>query len=398
LKRWLILAGIVLVLAIVIGAGYMGFKSSQPAGRAATVAPPTVPVDRGDVQQTIDAPGQLVSTREVMLGSSVGGRLAQVNAHPGDKVQAGAALAQIDDTELQSALRTAQAGLASAQSAYDAAVTKDAHRADQLIVAKTALDKATIARQSAQADYDRVAWRPDIGMLPESAALQQATIDYESARANYNLTAAGINDSAVKSAADALVAAQEAEADDKRQVDQAKIAAPFDGIVLEVLAKPGETVPAGTSIFHLADPKEVEARTTVTEEDYPLTRIGQVAQLYFDSQPDRVITGTVTHIVPLRETGSTSPIYPVYIGLDQVPDGLVTGMTVDASVLIASRSNVLRLPRAVVHARTDGSAQVQVWDAARGQFDSRTVQVGLRGDQFVEVLNGLSQGELIVNR
>ena len=398
MKRWMILLGIVLVVAVVIGAGYLGFQSSQSPSQAATVAPPTVPVDRGDVQQTIDAPGQLASTREVMLSSSVGGQLAQVDVHPGDAVKAGDALAQIDDPDLKSALVKAQADLASAQSAYDAAVTKHAHSADQLIVAKTALDKAAIDLQTAQADYDRVAWRPDIGMLPQSAALQKATIDYQSALANYNLTATGINDSAVKSAADALVAAQQSVADDQRKIEQAKIVAPFDGIVLQVLATPGEIIAAGASIIHLADPKALEARTTVTEEDYPLTKIGQTAQIYFDSQPDIVVDGHVTHIVPLRDSSSTSPVYPVYIGLDQVPAGLAPGMTVDAKVSVAKRSNVLRLPRALVHARANNTADVQVWDPARRQAENRTITVGLRGDQYVEVLSDLSEGELVVSQ
>jgi RND family efflux transporter MFP subunit len=397
-KRWMILLGIVLGVAVIVGAGYLGFQSSQPKDSAATVAPPTVPVDRGDVQQTIDAPGQLTSTREAMLSSSAGGQLAQIDVHPGDTVKAGDALAQIDDTDLKSSLLKAQADLASAQSAYDAAVAKHAHSTDQLVVAKAALDKAAIDLQSAQAAYDVVAWRADVAMTSQAATLQKATIDYQSALASYNLTATDINDSAVKSAADTLVAAQQSVADDQRKIDQAKIVAPFDGIVLEVLATPGETVAAGASIIHLADPKALEARTTVTEEDYPLARIGQTVQVYFDSQPDIVVNGHVTYIVPLRDSSSTSPVYPIYIGLDQIPDGLAPGMTVDAKVSVAKRSNVLRLPRAVVHARANNTADVQVWNPAHHQTENRTITVGLRGDQYVEVLSGLNEGELVVSQ
>ena len=398
MKRWMIVLGIVLVVAVIVAAGYIGFQSSQPPSNAATVAPLTVAVDRGDVQQTIDAPGQLASTREVMLSSSVGGRLTQIDAHPGETVYAGEALAQIDDMDLKSALLKAQADLASAQSAYDAAVVKNAHSTDQLVVAKATLDNAAAALQQVQAAYDVVAWRADIAMTSQATALQTATNNYQSALANYNLTATGINDSAVKSAADALVAAQQSVADDQRKIDQAKIVAPFDGIVLEVLATPGATVAAGASIIHLADPKAVEARTTVTEEDYPVARIGQTAQIYFDAQPDIVVNGHVTYIVPLRDSSSTSPVYPVYIGLDQVPAGLAPGMTVDAKVSVAKRSNVLRLPRAVIHARANNTADVQVWNPARRQTENRTITVGLRGDQYVEVLSGLSQGELVVSQ
>ena len=389
---------VVLALGIVGGAGYWGFRQARPATTAAVVAPPTVPVDRGDVQQTVDAPGQLTSTHELMVGSSVGGKIAQINAHPGQTVKAGAALAQIDDTDLQSALRKAQADLASAQAAYDAALAKNAHRNDQIVVAKAALDKATITLQGAQHDYDAVAWRPDVGMTPQSAALQKATIDYQSALASYNLAAADINDSAVSSAADALVGAQENVANDQRKIEQAQIVAPFDGIVLQVLATPGATIAAGASIIHLADPHALEARTTVTEQDYPLARLGQTALIYFDAQPDIVVDGHVTYIVPLRDSSSASPIYPVYIGLDRVPDGLAPGMTVDAKVSVAKRSNVLRLPRALVHARANNTAEVQVWNPALGKTENRMITVGLRGDQYMEIASGLDDGEQVVSR
>ncbi len=134
----------------------------------------------------------------------------------------------------------------------------------------------------------------------------------------------------------------------------------------------------------------------MTEEDYPLTRVGQTTQLFFDSQPDLVVTGTVTEIVPLRDASSTSPVYPVYIALDNVPEGLAPGMTVDGSILIAKRANVLRLPRALVHARSDGTAQVQVW--ANGRSETRTCKTGLRGDQYIEIVSGLSEGELVISR
>lgn len=447
MKRWSILFAVVPILAVVGGAGYLGYRNSQSAGRVVP-PPPTISVDRGDVVQSVTAPGQLVGMRDQLLSLSIAGRLSKVNARAGDHVKAGDVLAQLDDSALKYALETAQANLASAQakvaklkeppsdtalaparaqvasaqSAYDAAVAKNTHAGDQITVAKAALEKATITLQQAQGAYDSVAWRGDIGMLPQSAALQQATIDYQSALANYNLTAAEINDSAVKAAAQALTQAQsslvqltappdpqevaidQAEVN-KAQVavnaaqdnlDQARLVAPFAGVVQDVRAKEGDTLSAGAPLVQLSDPQALEARSTITEEDYPLARVGQKAELYFDSQPDVVVTGTVTEIVPLRDASSTSPVYPIYISLDSMPDGLAPGMTVDGSILIAKQSNVLRLPRALVHARSDGTAQIQVW--ANGETETRMIKTGLRGDQYIQVLSGVSEGEQVISR
>ncbi len=396
MKRWLVLFGVVASIAVIGGAGYLGSRQSPASAKPAVVAPPTVPVDRGDVAQTITAPGQLVSAHEMMISAAVSAPVSKIFVHPGQHVKAGEIMARLNDSTFQAAVRTAQAALTSAQSAYAVAVDKNDHNKDQIIVAKTALDKATVAVSSAQAAYDKVAWRGDIGMLPQSADLQKATIDYQSALANYNLTLTNINDSALKAADQAVVQAQEALKQAQENLDNTKFAAPFDGIVLEVLAKEGDVVAAGADLIRVYDPQAIEARTTVTEEDYPLARVGQVAQVYLDSQPDLVVTGHVTYIVPLREASSASPVYPVYIALDNPPESLAPGMTVDGSILIAKRSNVLRLPRALVHARSDGTAPIQVW--ANGKAETRLVKTGLRGDQHIEILSGVNEGEQVVSR
>jgi len=174
------------------------------------------------------------------------------------------------------------------------------------------------------------------------------------------------------------------------------LTAPFDGVVLEVTARPGETVAAGMSLILLADPTALEVRTTVIEEDLPLVQVGQPVELFFDAQPDAAVEGRVARIVPQRVRGENRPLYPVYISMDEAPEGVVSGMTADASITVAQRSDVLRLPRALVRARSDGTAQVTVW--ANEQEENRTVRVGLRGDVYIEILEGLREGEQVVGQ
>ena len=71
-------------------------------------------------------------------------------------------------------------------------------------------------------------------------------------------------------------------------------------------------------------------------------------------------------------------------------------MTVDASILIAKKTNVLRLPRSLAKARADGTAVVKVWTGSN--TEDRVIKVGLRGNQYVEILEGLREGELVVSR
>lgn len=395
-NRWYLVAAILVGLGVIAGAGYLGLVRSRQPTAVAQATPTTIPVTRGDVDETVTATGNLISTREMTLAFGVAGRVTQLSVRPGDPFKTGQVLAAIDDGDLQSALRVAQANLAAAQSAYDAAVNKDAHRTDSIRVARAALDKAAAALQSAQSAYDRVSSSPDIGMLPQSSELQNASADYASALGAFNLAVTDLNDSAVKAAAQTLAQAQDGLRQAQSDVDHAKIVAPYDGLVLEVFANPGESVSAAQNILHLADPNALEARATITEEDYPLTRVGQAATLYLDAQPSLVIAGTVAAVVPLRDSSSASPVYPVYISFDPVPPGLAAGMSVDGAISIATRSNVLRLPRALVNARADGTAELQMWSNNRVQ--SRSVVTGLRGDQYVEIVSGVSEGEQVVSR
>jgi hypothetical protein len=145
----------------------------------------------------------------------------------------------------------------------------------------------------------------------------------------------------------------------------------------------------------LTDPAQGEVRTTVIEEDLSLVEIDQPAEVYFDARPDVVVKGEVARIVPQRVEGEARPLYHVYLELsDPLPDGVYPGMTADASLLIDSAREVLRLPRALVPVRSDGSATVEVWQ--NGRSVPHEVTTGLRGDVFIAVLDGLDEGDEVV--
>ena len=173
------------------------------------------------------------------------------------------------------------------------------------------------------------------------------------------------------------------------------LTAPFDGVVIDVFARQGAFISAGTDLVLLADPTQAEVRTTVIEEDVSLLEIGQRAELFLDARPDVAIQGTVARIVPQRVAGEARPLYHVYIqGEDSLPDAVFPGMTVDASIIIDQETGALRLPRSLVQARSDGTAVVELWRNNRRV--SKEIGVGLRGDVYVTVLEGLQEGDQVI--
>lgn len=446
MKRWAI--PIVITLILVGGAAYLGFQSVQPEASTATEAPPTVPVERGDVQKTVTAPGRLIGTGETVLSMGADGELAELDVQPGDTVHKGDVLAALDPSELESKVAQAELAYLKQQAIYSSTVQADPQ---EVAAAQAALSSAGATYEAAQRKYELGADQvklscsnvdnAEAAMLAARDAYETTTVDhrgwyyvekqqrkamYKTAQNVYNAEVAKCNlakqaaedDSGVRAALAQLASARSelnelrtpnpetqlaAQADleqarleleeARRQLENSKIVAPFDGVVLEVEAGLGDSVAANAGLIVLADPSAVEIEATVIEEDYPLVQAGQLVELFFDVMPDAAVTGHVARVVPQRVEGDR-PLYPVYIAVDDLPEGVLPGMTVDASIVIDTRENALRLPRTALRVRSDGTARVEVWMGDHAE--ERTVKVGLVGDQYVEILDGLREGEQVV--
>jgi multidrug efflux pump subunit AcrA (membrane-fusion protein) len=150
----------------------------------------------------------------------------------------------------------------------------------------------------------------------------------------------------------------------------------------------GDAVSPGVALMRLADQNAHEIQVSVIEEDLPLVQVGQAVDVYYDAQPDAEMQGTVARIVPQRVQGSDRPLYYVTISIPNLPDGVVADMTVDTSIILDHRTDVLRLPRE--------TAVVKVW--VNNAIEERTVKVGLRGDTYIEILDGITPGEEVVGQ
>lgn len=440
--------------------GFQPSGKGQAATPAAP--PSTVPVAKGDVRQLVSAPGQLIETRQMDLTIGIQGRIDSVAVRDGDAVKKGQELARLADPEkYEAAVASANLELLTARQELEELranapkESADAHQAliqaeDDYKKAETLVEALKYPRASqqrldgvyadyqaalqnvaiAQDRYDNIAnLAPDdprrvealqgltgaqkekdrllatynwLTAKPTEKEKQEAQAKLEQAKAVYDN--AQRKWERVKNGPDSMTLelALAKVADKERQYAQAQddlkhltLTAPFDGIITGVKASAGDEITAATVLMTLSDPSALEVQATVVEEDYSLIQPGQTVQLYFDAQPDAQVTGRVSRIVPTR-TNDTQPQYPVYIDIDQKLERLAQGMSVDASIVIAEHKGVLVLPKALVRARTDGTATVQVW--ANGQKESREIKIGLIGDQNVEIVSGLQEGEQVVGQ
>src|SRR6266498_2870974 len=227
------------------------------------------------------------------------------------------------------------------------------------------------------------------------ASLTVAKDNLKNLQSNLNWYTSNPSESDLTSADSELALAQAKYDAAKAVLESLEIDAPFDGIILAVSAKIGETYQVEATLFTVGDPKALEVLANVTEEDYPLLVIGQDAEVYFDARPEVNVQGKVERIIPKRIEGD-HPLYNIYISLKEIPDGLADGMTADTAITIAKRENVLCLPRAVVRASGGDKTTIKVWDGSAEV--TKEITIGLRGDTYVEIVSGLSEGEQMVTR
>jgi multidrug resistance efflux pump len=253
--------------------------------------------------------------------------------------------------------------LAAAQAACDAALAQyrklEAGPTDEeRRIALAALRKAEAALVSAQAAYDEIAWMEEIAEMPQTLALQLATLDYEGALANYELMTRGpsAEDLAVAWASvesakaqlemlqagappEQLAAAQSAVAQAEAALEvaratlnQATLTAPFTGTVADLQVSPGQIVLPGQVVLTLADMQQLRVETTdLSERDVTEVQVGQEATVFVDAL-NVDVAGRVALISPLASTVGGDVVYTVVVELEEQPEGLRLGMSVEVEI------------------------------------------------------------------
>lgn len=437
-RKFLLIGGVLVVVALIALFGYQRMTASAAAS---TTRVQTAKVTRGSVAATVSAAGNVSAPNSAALAFTSSGRVAKVAVQVGDGVKKGQLLMALDTTDLQLALKTAQASLASAQASYDssqstlqtalktaqanvataqanydAAKAKDATNLDQLIVAKASVDKTKAALQEAQSAYDKVAWRSDVGMTSEAANLASATSDYNSAVATYKITAGTINDTSLRSAQAALDSAQAALDQAKknedtstrtaqatldsakvavevaqRNLDNASLVAPFDGVVSALNYGVGDTT-SGTAVS-IVDPSNLQVQVSIAEVDIAGLKVGETAEMTLDALTGKTYNAQVISIGPAGTVTSGVVTYPATLQITNSDGAILPGMTASLSIETERHDNVLIVPVRAV--RTQGTQKI-VTVQANGKSSQKPVSTGLSSDTSVEITAGLQEGDVVV--
>jgi membrane fusion protein, copper/silver efflux system len=167
---------------------------------------------------------------------------------------------------------------------------------------------------------------------------------------------------------------------------------PRDGIVLERGAIEGMRVQPGGVLFRIADHSMVWALIDIAERNLGAIAIGQSATVKARSFPGRDFTGNVEVVYP--EINKETRTARLRVALPNPEELLLHDMYVDAEIAIGSGTPVLAVPESAV--MDTGSRQAVFVDKGQGRLEPRDVKLGQRGDGYVEIREGIAEGEPIV--
>ncbi|MBS1158686.1 MAG: Secretion protein HlyD [Proteobacteria bacterium] len=167
---------------------------------------------------------------------------------------------------------------------------------------------------------------------------------------------------------------------------------PVSGIVTEKKAIQGMRFMPGEALYQIADLSAVWVVADVFEQDIGLVKSGAKAKVKISAYPDKTFAGAVTYVYPTL-TAATRTV-PVRIELANPGALLKPGMFAQVELPVAAKTSVVTVPVSAVI--DSGTRQIVLVQAREGRYEPREVKLGARSDNYVEVLDGVKDGEPVV--
>ncbi|MEJ2340710.1 MAG: efflux RND transporter periplasmic adaptor subunit [Gemmatimonadales bacterium] len=376
------------------------------AGGEDAVTVRTEDVERRDLVAKVRASGHIEPKRSVDISADISGRIVELPVEEGENVREGDLLLIIDPTQYEAALQRAEAALAEARA--------------REVQARTDYTQA-------RRDADR------LSQLKERT--EDLVTDQEVEQA---VTVAEVKESLWEAAQHGVAIAQAAVSEARDRVDKTVIRAPMTGRITRLSVEKGETAIVGTMnnpgslLLTVADLSEMEAVIEVDETDVPEISIGDSASVEIDAFPNRRFVGRVTKIgnssirpvSSVTSTASDQAIdFEVRIALDEPPEEIRPDLSATANVVTATRDDVLAIPIIALtlideedfellenELTEDGqggespfagkeASQIEgVYVVEEGNVVRFTpVEIGITGDSYFEVVDGLAEGQTVVS-
>src|SRR5438093_8554418 len=326
-RRWL-------VILVILGGVAVGGVAYVKRPKDPDLDFKTVPVAHGEITQVVTANGALNPVRTVTVGSQISGIITELKVDFNSKVRQGDELAKIDPATYERALARAEADLANAEAGLELAKF-NAKRAKELYTNR----------------------------LISESEWEQTEVALKQADANVKIRQASVDSAKV-------------------DLDRTTIYAPISGIVISRKVDAGQTVAASFNtpeLFTIAnDLTKMQIETLVSEADVGGVLEGQNVNFMVDAFPGRKFAGRVNQVRFAPITNQNVVNYTAVVEVDNREMKLRPGMTANASIITAQRTNTLCVPNAALRFRPPERSVVGSTNDAVAKAAATNAPAGMR--------------------
>jgi HlyD family secretion protein len=385
-KKIIVFGGIaVIVLALI------AFNAAAQRDRGVSVR--LGEVEQRDLVATVTASGQIEPKRSVDISADITGRIIEIPVQEGDLVERGQLLLRIDPSQYEAAVARARALEASSQ----ASLLQARANRDQ---ARRALDRA------------RELKRQDPNLVSDEQ-LEQAQTSFD------------VGEAMAVSAGHQVAQAQAGLQEAREALAKTVLRSPMTGEVTRLAKEEGEVAVPGTFspetglLLTVSDLSVIQVKVRVDETDVVRLHLNDSADVTIDAFPDTTFIGRVTKISKSAVQGLAATAggtnqavdYDVEVTLNDPPEGVRPDLSATAKIVTATRDSALSIPIIALTVRehepistetapqdtTKGKEEVEgVFVVVDGMAQFRPVKVGIAGEEYFEVLEGLAAGDSIV--
>lgn len=348
LKKWAKIILLLVVVIIAIVTGYKYYAQKQEEAKKPVVN--TAQVQYMSMKSIVSATGTIKPVESVEVSSKITARVKQVLVKENDTVTQGQTVALLDGKDYE-----------------------------------TQKEQAEFTLQNAKTIYDRTNYLYNIGAKSKE--------DLDNAQYNYDTAQSKL---------------EEAESN----LSETVIVSPMDGVVIGEPVTDGTMAVQGNSnptvIMRIADLSRKQIFAKVDETDIGSVRVGQKATFTVDAYNGKTFTATVSKIsqtdmdnswnISNSSSSSSSSsaaviYYSVTLDVDDPEGLLMPSMTARVEIETANKDSALAVPLSALKTDKNGTYVIVIKDD--GTTENRYVETGIYGDEFVEIVNGLSENEKV---
>ncbi|WP_050461198.1 efflux RND transporter periplasmic adaptor subunit [Herbaspirillum autotrophicum] len=358
------LAATSLLLCIAV-AVWFGYRERHPT--PVPVVLETVKAEVADIEQVVNATGNVAMQSYVDVGAKVSGQISDVSVGIGESVKEGRLLVTISPAVAAGRVENNRAQLARL--------------------------KAELAGQNAQLDFAQLQFQRQTQLKAENATREES---FESSRMGMYSAAAKVD--AINAQIQQMEAAMK---EDEAIQKQTRVVAPVSGVVVALSARVGQTLNANQDVLmRIADLSKMSVQARVAEEDVTRLHKGMIAYFTTPGYPGKRWAGKLRQIMllPADDSGKQGKkaYYTVLFDVANPSRELMAGMTADVYFVLEKADDAVTIPVALaVKPDREGLQTIKV-RLEDGKLETRKVRLGVRNADKVQVLAGLKAGEQVV--